>query len=246
MITPLQLFDRESSAYTYVLGDLASGEAVLIDGVDTEAERDLAHLRRLGLRLQWVLETHVHADHVTSAGRLREETGARVAVPAGGGVSGADRELADGDELAFGRAESIRVIATPGHTRASVSYLWWGNLFTGDALLVDGCGRTDFQDGDAGALYDAVTTGLFALPDATRVWPAHDYHGQQVSTIGWERRHNARFTGRTRDEFIALMGGLALPPPKLIDVAVPANRRLGLAPATGSRAGSQSKGIERG
>lgn len=227
MIAPLQLFDSASSAYTYVLADPATGEAVLIDGVDTQKDRDLAHVRRLGLRLVWLLETHVHADHITSAAAMRDATGARVAVPGGAGVVGADRELHDGDEVAFGRDEPIRVIATPGHTEASVSYLWRGNLFTGDALFVDGCGRTDFQGGDAGALHDAVTQRLFTLPDATRVWPAHDYHGQSVSTIGWERAHNARFAGRSRDAFVALMDSLDLPMPKLIDVAVPANRRLG-------------------
>ncbi len=233
MITPLQLFDASSSTYTYLLADLASGEAVLIDGVAGREERDLAHVRRLGLRLAWLLETHVHADHVTSAAAMREATGARVAVPADAGVTGADRELHDGDEVAFGRAESIRVIATPGHTGASVSYLWRGNAFTGDALFVDGCGRTDFQDGDAGTLYDAVTQRLFSLPPATRVWPAHDYHGQLVSTIGWEKAHNARFAGRTREAFVALMDGLDLPMPELIDVAVPANRRLGAPPGSG-------------
>lgn len=233
MITPLQMFDPESSTYTYLLADLASGEAVLIDAVAAQMERDLAHVRRLGLAPVWLLETHVHADHVTSAGAMREATGARVAVPANAGVVGADRELHDGDEIAFGRTESIRVIATPGHTSASASYLWRGNLFTGDALLVDGCGRTDFQDGDAGTLYDAVTQRLFTLPPATRVWPAHDYHGQLASTIGWEKAHNARFAGRTREAFVALMDGLDLPMPGLIDVAVPANRRLG----AGSTAG---------
>lgn len=233
MITPLQLFDSESSTFTYVLADLATREAVLIDGVDRQHERDLAHLRRLGLALAWVLETHVHADHVTSAAALRAATGARVAVPAEAGVTGADRELRHDDTVEFGRAETIGVIATPGHTSASVSYLWRGNVFTGDALLIDGCGRADFQDGDAGQLHDSVTQRLFALPPATRVWPAHDYHGQCVSTVGWERVHNARLAGRSREAFVALMDSLDLPMPKLIDVAVPANRRLG-APSTGA------------
>jgi len=122
-------------------------------------------------------------------------------------------------------------LPTPGQTAGRVSFLWRGNLFTGDTLLIDGCGRTDFQGGSAGALYDSVHARLFALPDATRVWPGHDYRGQSASTIGWEKRHNARLAGRGRADFIALMAALDLPQPKMIDVAVPANRRLGLAHA---------------
>jgi glyoxylase-like metal-dependent hydrolase (beta-lactamase superfamily II) len=124
--------------------------------------------------------------------------------------------------------ETIRVLHTPGHTAGSMSYLWRDNLFSGDTLLIDGCGRTDFQGGSAEALYDSVTAKLFALPDDTRVWPGHDYKGQSVSTIGWEKRHNSRLAGRSREDFVRLMGELDLPKPKLIDVAVPANRRLGL------------------
>lgn len=223
----LQRFDAASCAYTYLLFDRPGGAAVLIDPVDTAAERDMSELSRLGVTLTHVLETHVHADHVTSAALLRKLTNATVVVPAGAGVVGADREVADGDDVRFGDAPPIRVFATPGHTAASASYLWNGCVFTGDALFVDGCGRTDFQGGDAGALYDSVTQKLFGLPEATLVCPAHDYHGRLASTIGHERRHNARLAGRSRAEFIALMGALNLPMPKLIDVAVPANLRLG-------------------
>lgn len=226
----LQRFDAATSTYTYVLFDQPGGAAVLIDPVDTAAERDLGELTRLGLTLTHVLETHVHADHVTSAALLRKLTGATVVVPAGAGVDGADREVTDGDDIRFGDAPPIRVFATPGHTAGSVSYLWNGCVFTGDALFVDGCGRTDFQGGDAGQLYDSVTQKLFSLPDATLVFPAHDYNGRHASTIGHERQHNARLAGRSRAEFVALMGALNLPKPKLIDVAVSANRRLG-APA---------------
>jgi len=228
-INPIQLFDAESSTYTYILA-AANGDAAIIDPVDRHCERDLAHLRRLGLRLAYALETHAHADHVTSSGRLRELTGALACAPSGCGIAPADRQLEDGEVVRFGD-EAITVLHTPGHTAGSVSFLWRGNLFTGDTLLIDGCGRTDFQGGSAGALYDSVHDKLFALPDATRVWPGHDYRGQSVSTIGWEKRHNARLAGRARDDFIALMGALDLPQPKLIDVAVPANRRLGLAHA---------------
>ena len=225
---PIQLFDTESSTFTYILSTPGSTEAVIVDPVDHNLERDLKHIERLGLKLRFVLETHAHADHVTSAGRLRALTGALAAVPGGCGIAPAEVQLKDGDLLSFGTGEEIRVLHTPGHTAGSMSYLWRGNVFTGDTLLIDGCGRTDFQSGSAEALYDSVTTRLFTLPDDTRVWPGHDYKGQAVSTIGWEKRHNARLAGRSRDEFIKLMGELKLPKPKLIDVAVPANQHLGL------------------
>lgn len=227
-VNPIQLFDAESSTFTYILAAPASQDAVIIDPVDRHCERDLAHLARLGLKLAFVLETHAHADHVTSAGRLRELTGARACVPSGCGIAPAEVQLDDGDVIRFGQAEEIAVLHTPGHTAGSVSFLWRGNLFTGDTLLIDGCGRTDFQSGSAADLYDSVTGKLFRLPGETRVWPGHDYKGQSVSTIGWEREHNARLAGRSREDFIALMNNLDLPRPKLIDIAVPANRQLGL------------------
>lgn len=228
-INPIQLFDAESSTYTYILTAPDSVDAVIIDPVDHNLERDLSHLERLGLRLTHVLETHAHADHVTSAGKLRALTGAKACVPSGCGIPPAEVQLEDGDVIPFGQREHIAVIHTPGHTAGSMCYLWRGNLFTGDTLLVNGCGRTDFQGGSADALYDSVTRKLFVLDDATRVWPGHDYKGQSVSSIGWERRHNARLANRSRADFVALMGALNLPRPKLIDVAVPANRNLGLA-----------------
>jgi sulfur dioxygenase len=225
---PIQLFDAVSSTFTYILAAPGSDAAVIIDPVDQHVERDLAHLRRLGLRLEYILETHAHADHVTSAGRLRQLTGARAAVPSGCGIPPAEVQLQDGDVVRFGAAEAIAVIHTPGHTAGSMCYVWRGNVFTGDTLLIDGCGRTDFQGGSAAALYDSITHKLFALPETTRVWPGHDYKGQSVSTIGWEKAHNARVAGRSRDDFVTLMNGLNLPQPKLIDIAVPANRNLGL------------------
>jgi glyoxylase-like metal-dependent hydrolase (beta-lactamase superfamily II) len=226
-INPIQLFDAESSTFTYILA-AADGAAVIVDPVDRHVERDLAHLERLGLTLVYVLETHAHADHVTSAGQLRALTGAKAAAPSGCGIAPAEMQLEDGDMLHFGVVETIRVLHTPGHTAGSMSYLWRGNLFSGDTLLIDGCGRTDFQGGSAEALWDSVMGQLFALPDDTRVWPGHDYKGQSVSTIGWEKHHNSRLANRSRTEFVRLMGELNLPRPKLIDVAVPANRRLGL------------------
>ncbi len=228
-INPIQLFDAESSTFTYILTAPDSVDAVIIDPVDRNLERDLAHIARLGLRLTHVLETHAHADHVTSAGKLRALTGAKACVPSGCGIPPAEIQLVDGDVIRFGQREHIAVIHTPGHTAGSMCYLWRGNLFSGDTLLVNGCGRTDFQGGSAEALYDSVTAKLFTLDDATRVWPGHDYKGQSVSSIGWERRHNARLANRARADFVALMAALDLPRPRLMDVAVPANRNLGLA-----------------
>ena len=223
----IQLFDAESSTYTYLLIDRVSRAAALIDPVDTHAERDLALIKREGLKLRYTIETHAHADHVTSAGRLRELTGATAVAPAGCHIVAADLQALNGELIRFGD-EAIRVINTPGHTAGSASYLWRDNLFTGDALLIMGCGRTDFQGGDAGALYDSITQNLFTLPDDTKVWPGHDYKGFTVSTIGREKAHNPRLAGKSRGQFIELMGNLHLPKPRLIDVAVPANRRLGI------------------
>lgn len=225
---PIQLFDAESSTFTYLLADPASRAAVLIDPVDHHVERDLAHLRRLDLQLVYVIETHAHADHVTSNGLICARTGALSAVPSGCGIAPAAVQLNDGDVLRFGVAETIAVLHTPGHTAGSMCFLWRGNLFTGDTLLIDGCGRTDFQGGSAASLYDSVTRTLFTLPRDTMVWPAHDYKGQSVSTIGWEKEHNARLAHTSQAEFMALMDKLDLPTPRLIDIAVPANRNLGL------------------
>ncbi len=225
---PIQLFDVESSTFTYILADETDRLAVIIDPVERHWQRDLAHLERLGLTLSYILETHAHADHVTSAGKLREVTGAKAAVPSGCGIAPAELQLNDGDVIRFGANEQIEVLHTPGHTAGSVSFVWRGNVFTGDTLLIDGCGRTDFQSGSAAALYDSVAGKLFALPDATRMWPGHDYKGQSVSTIGWEKRHNARLANRSKEDFVVLMAALNLPKPKLIDIAVPANQNLGL------------------
>jgi sulfur dioxygenase len=221
-----QLFDPASSTYTYVLVDPGTRDAVMIDPVDTQFNAYSALLDSERLTLRYVLETHNHADHVTGSGRLRERTGAVAATPLGCGIVAADLQLVDGEELRFGR-ETILALATPGHTAGSMSFLWRNCVFTGDALLIGGCGRTDFQSGDAGALYDSITQKLFALPDATIVCPAHDYNGRTSSTIGTEKRANPRLAGRSRAAFIRLMAELHLPPPQLIDVAVPANRHLG-------------------
>ncbi|MEO8345497.1 MAG: MBL fold metallo-hydrolase [Betaproteobacteria bacterium] len=224
----IQLFDVESSTFTYFLVDRATREAMAIDSVDRQVERDLALIRRLDLKLRYALETHAHADHITGAARLVAATGALAAAPSGCGIVPANVQLQDGDVLLFGVAEQLRALHTPGHTAGSMSYLWRGNIFTGDALLIDGCGRTDFQGGDAGTLYDSIHGKLFTLPDITRVYPGHDYRGNAASTIGWEKRHNARLAHRDRAAFVELMNNLHLPRPKMMDVAVPANKRLGI------------------
>ena len=221
-----QLFDTESSTFTYVLVDTDTRDALMIDPVDTQFDVYSALINRERLRLRYVLETHTHADHITGSSQLRESTGAQSAVPLACGIVVADLQLQDGEELRFG-GESLRAIHTPGHTAGSMSYLWRDCVFTGDTLLIGGCGRTDFQSGDAGALYDSITKKLFTLPDKTLVFPGHDYNGRTSSTIGVERTTNPRLAGQSRDKFIHLMSELRLPPPRMIDVAVPANRRLG-------------------
>jgi len=225
-----QLFDPASSTFTYLLADASGSEAIIIDPVAEQIERDLALLRTHQLSLRYVLETHTHADHITSAGRLAEITGALSAAPMGCGIAPAAVQLQHGQTLRFG-LDTLTAIHTPGHTAGSMSYLWRDCVFTGDCLLIEGCGRTDFQSGDAGAMYDSITQRLFTLPDATRVLPAHDYKGRHESSIGHEKLHNLRVSGRDRAAFVALMAALDLPRPKLIDVAVPANQRLGLVDA---------------
>lgn len=221
-----QLFDAESSTYTYLLADLATREAVLIDPVLEQAERDLGLLEELGLKLTVVMETHVHADHITSAGLLRERTGAQVMASARGAPC-VDRVLVHGDRVRVGGLE-LRVLETPGHTDDSLSFLCDGRLFTGDTLLVRGTGRTDFQNGDPGQLYDSITRELFTLPDATELYPGHDYAGFTASSVGEEKRHNPRLAGRSREDFIRFMNERQIPPPRKLDVAVPANRACGL------------------
>jgi glyoxylase-like metal-dependent hydrolase (beta-lactamase superfamily II)/rhodanese-related sulfurtransferase len=224
---PLQLFDPASSTYTYLLWDEATRDALIIDPVDEQLARDLAALRERGLNLKWTVETHTHADHVTSAGLLAEEAGAHTAAPEGCGIKTASVQLRHGDTLHFGN-EELRALHTPGHTAGSMSYVWRGNVFTGDALLINGCGRTDFQSGSARALYRSITEVLFTLPDETLVWPAHDYQGRSHSSIVAEKEGNARVAGKTLAEFEAIMSDLHLPKPRRIDEAVPANQSSGL------------------
>lgn len=222
-----QLFEAESSTYTYLLADSETKEAILIDPVLETVDRDLKLLGELGLRLVYVLDTHVHADHVTGAGILRERTGAKTGVGVGGNVACADLALVDGQTLSFGRF-SVRVLATPGHTDSCVSYVCEGRVFTGDALLIRGTGRTDFQQGSSERLYQSIKDKLFVLPPGTLVYPGHDYRGHTSSTIGAEMQHNPRVGGgRTLAEFAKIMAELKLANPKKIHEAVPANMACG-------------------
>ena len=228
-----QLFDAESSTYTYLVYDPEAGIAALIDPVIEQVERDLRLVAELDLRLAFVLDTHVHADHVTAAGTLRERTGATTAASARGAPC-VDRMLQPGDVITIGDI-ALHVLATPGHTDDHLSYYVPSHaaVFTGDTLLVRGCGRTDFQNGDARTLYRSVHDVLFTLPDATTVYPGHDYKGHTTTTIAEEKRHNPRLgqaNGMDEDGFVALMAALQLPRPKLIDLAVPANRACGRPP----------------
>lgn len=223
-----QLFDTETWTYTYFIADPVTKEAVIIDPVNTHIEDYMSLINEHDLQLKYSLETHVHADHITAGGLLRQRTGAETAVSQFCGAQIADIQIQDGDCFTFAGGEKIKVIATPGHTPGSISFLWRDRLFSGDALLIGGCGRTDFQGGDAGALYDCITQRLFTLPDETLVYPGHDYQQRWVSSIMQERTTNPRLAGKTRAEFIEIMAQLNLPKPRLIDEAVPANRYCGL------------------
>jgi glyoxylase-like metal-dependent hydrolase (beta-lactamase superfamily II) len=229
-----QLFDPASSTYSYLLWDTGSLEAALIDPVREQLERDTRLIRKLGLRLRCTLETHVHADHVTGSGELRRLLNSVVMVHENSHTRCADILLKDGDEITLGQSR-IGVLYTPGHTDGDASYLIPGAVFTGDSLLINGCGRTDFQFGDAGTLYDSITRRLFSLPDETIVYPGHDFQGHACSTIGAEKTGNPRLhSGISRDRFIAIMESLELSPPARIREALPANLRCGVQ-GTGTR-----------
>jgi sulfur dioxygenase len=222
-----QMFDCQTSTYTYLIADLEQKAAILIDPVLEQVERDLKQLADLGLTLKYCIETHIHADHITGTAKLREISPCQGIVPQGAGAICADRFIQDGEYLRMGGVQ-IKAIATPGHTDSHMVYLVNDtHLLTGDALLIRGCGRTDFQGGDAGILFDSVTQRLFTLNDRTLVYPAHDYRGFTVSTIGEEKLFNPRFVGRNRQQFIEIMGGLNLPDPQKMAEAVPANEHCG-------------------
>jgi glyoxylase-like metal-dependent hydrolase (beta-lactamase superfamily II) len=223
-----QLFDPETSTYTYLVAAPGLKEAILVDPVLEQLDRDLQLLRELGLTLVYTLETHIHADHVTSAAKLREATNSQSIVPKEAQIACADRFIDHGEELIIGGNIVVKAIETIGHTDSHMAYLINGtHLLTGDSLFIRGCGRTDFQSGDAGQMFDCVTKRLFTLPDETLVYPGHDYRGHTVSTIGEEKTLNPRFVGRDRAQFVDYMAHLNLPDPKKIMEAVPANQQCG-------------------
>jgi len=230
-----QLMDRETSTYTYLLADETTRAAVIIDPVLEQIERDIGLIRDLGLELRYALDTHVHADHVTALGSLRERLGAKTVVSERAGVGCADLLVKEGDTIRFG-GHSLEVLETPGHTAGCITYLMTDRTmaFTGDALLIRGCGRTDFQEGDARQLYHSVHDKLFTLPPSTLIYPAHDYQGRTATSVEEERRCNPRLGGeKTEAEFVSIMRELALAYPKYIDVALPRNVRCGMAVVTG-------------
>lgn len=225
-----QLFEPLSSTYTYLLGCEDTGQAILIDPVVNVIDRDLALVASLGLRLALTVDTHLHADHITGALHLRERTGSRIAAPALDRLPCVDVPIEEGRAVELGGIR-LEPLHTPGHTDGHFAYVSGERVFTGDALLIDGCGRTDFQNGSADALYRSVREKLFTLPDDALVYPAHDYQGRRVSSIAQERARNPRLGGeRTLDEFRRIMAELKLPYPKFIDHAVPGNRRCGVCP----------------
>jgi glyoxylase-like metal-dependent hydrolase (beta-lactamase superfamily II)/rhodanese-related sulfurtransferase len=229
-----QLYDATSSTYTYLLADEASREALLIDPVFEQFHRDLALLRELGLTLQLVADTHAHADHITAAWLLQQKTGCRIALSAAAGAENVDIPLQHGQVFGV-QGVALEARATPGHTNGCMSFVLadMSKVFTGDALLIRGCGRSDFQQGNASRLYHSITEQLFTLPHACAVFPAHDYNGRTQSTIGEEKLHNPRAGGKANEkDFVHYMNAMQLPHPKKIDEALPNNLRSGK-PASG-------------
>ncbi|MES9945224.1 MAG: MBL fold metallo-hydrolase [Candidatus Thiodiazotropha sp.] len=223
-----QLFDPQSSTYTYLVWDGDSREAAIIDPVREQVERDVKLIGELDLTLKLALETHIHADHITGSGQLRERLGCQVGVHEKAATECADLRLNDGDLISLGEAR-LKVIYTPGHTDNDISFLAEGMVFTGDILLIRGSGRTDFQSGDAGLSYDSITQRLFSLPDDTLIYPAHDYNGFTCSTVGEEKRYNPRLGNATRrDDYIQIMHAMQLEKPEHMDIALPGNLACGM------------------
>jgi glyoxylase-like metal-dependent hydrolase (beta-lactamase superfamily II)/rhodanese-related sulfurtransferase len=222
-----QLFDSVSGTYSYLLASRAGGEALILDPVLEKADRYCQLLRELDLRLVKAVDTHLHADHVTGLGELRDRTQCITIMGEQSKADVVSMRVSDGDRVTI-EGVCLDVMYTPGHTDDSYSYLMGDRVFTGDTLLIRGTGRTDFQNGSSRAQYDSIFNRLLKLPDETMVFPAHDYKGDTVSTIGEERRYNPRLQVRSVDEYIELMANLKLPNPKMMDVAVPANMHVGL------------------
>jgi sulfur dioxygenase len=222
-----QLFDSVSGTYSYLLASRPGGEAAILDPVLEKADRYCQLLRELDLKLVKAIDTHLHADHVTGLGELRDRTHCITIMGEQSKADVVSMRVSDGDKVTI-EGLSLDVMYTPGHTDDSYSYLMGDRVFTGDTLLIRGTGRTDFQNGSARAQYDSIFNRLLKLPEETLVFPAHDYKGDTVSTIGEEKRYNPRLQVRSVDEYVELMGNLKLPNPKMMDVAVPANMHVGL------------------
>jgi len=221
-----QLFERDSSTYTYLIAGRTGGEALLIDPVRAELSQYLRLIDELDLRLVFAIDTHVHADHITALGDLRTETSCATLMGTQSKAECVSRKISDGERLKVDGLE-LRALYTPGHTDDSYSFVMNDRVFTGDTLLIRGTGRTDFQNGDAGAQYESLFGKLLQLPEQTLVYPAHDYKGWTVSTIAEQRAHNPRLQVRSKQAYIELMQGLRLPNPRLMDIAVPANLACG-------------------
>ena len=223
-----QLFDQSTSSYSYLLWDEVTREAAIIDSVREQVDRDQKLIAELELNLKYSLETHIHADHVTGSGILRERLGCEIGLHANEEITCADVHLKDEDQLFLGN-QRLEVIYTPGHTDTDISYRDDGRVFTGDILLIRGSGRTDFQSGDAGQSYDSITRKIFSMPDETLIYPAHDYNGFTCSTVGEEKHFNPRLGGgRTRGEYIQIMESMKLDRPARMDEAIPGNLVCGL------------------
>lgn len=223
-----QLFDYDTWSYSYLIWNEASKEAALIDSVHEQVDRDIQHIEELGLDVKFLLETHIHADHITGAGPIRLHTGAKIVLHEKSHSECADILAVEGDVFKLGE-EEIHVLHTPGHTDNDITYLIEGAAFTGDTLFVRDCGRTDFQLGSNEQMYHSLTEKLFTLPEDTLVFPAHDYKGFTQSTIGEEKSFNARVgEGKTYQDFCTIMDNLNLPSPKRLDISVPGNLKCGL------------------
>ena len=222
-----QLFDKDTSTYTYIVADKDTKQAAIIDPVKEQFDRDAKLIEELGFKLKYSLETHVHADHVTSSGKMRERFGARVVLHEASNASCADILAKDGDVLTLGD-KAIKVLHTPGHTDADATFQIEGAVFTGDALLVRGCGRTDFQAGSNENLYRSINEKIFSLPEDTVIYPGHDYKGQTASTVGEEKIYNPRLgAGKDLDAFAEIMDNLKLAPPARLAESLPGNLRCG-------------------